>query len=192
MKYYCNLILSTFVGLLILFSCQSNNESIKPTSEANEATIKTVPDHFDRVIGHLVNEEFQLSDSIDYIVSYWEDLINNCTSLDISFDAVNIEIDNDMYFLVGVDDSEDATSVVRLVLDSGVFYEYCYPDPTEMSVPTGSTCTCSGCKSTGPLSVNDCQPKQNELGWYCTDCPRGMGECVKTVTATSGGGTLGS
>lgn len=187
MRKSLKLLFILFLGVAFILGCKTKDSSA-PTDNSFTSIDKTTIDHFSTVIGQVVSGEYQLASGIDDMVSDWEDLINDGSSTTLSFDAVSIELEDNVYYLVGVDDSEDATSKVRLVLDSGYFYEKAYyPDP-EDETPQGSSCTCSGCKSTGPLSVNDCQPKQNELGWYCTHCPHGMGECVKSVTVTTGSG----
>jgi len=190
MRTSCKLLIIAFFGIAILFSCQSKEDSVTQNNNPNEAVVKTGDTHFNTQIAQVVNGQYQFVNDIDDIISDWEDLINNGSSLNVSFDTVYIEMISSEYYLSGIDYSEEAGSRVCLVLDSEVYYEKSYPGSTEESPQTGSTCTCTGCKTTGPLSVNDCQPKQNALDWYCTSCPHGFGECIKTVTATSGTGTL--
>ena len=189
MRTSIKLLIIAILGIVFFAYCQSKEDSVPLNDTSNEAVLKSDTNHWNTLIAQVVSGEYQFVNDIDDIISDWEDLINNGSSLNLDFDTVFIEVEDDEYYLVGIDISSKASSKVCLVLDSGSFYEKSYPDPSE-GPSTGTTCTCSGCTTTGPLSANDCIPKQNAVGWYCTECPRGQGECVKTVTSTSGSGTL--
>ena len=186
MKSMYKLVMITILGVLTVISCQRTGDpNISPNNGSNTTMTKATPDHFDTIIAQVINEQIVFVSNIGGKISDWEDIVNNDQSLNISFDTYNIEVDDGKYYLVGVDDSEHATTKIRMVLSSGNFYEMKYPGESA-SAPQGTTCTCSGCTSTGPGSIGECEPKGSDLtGWYCTDCSEGT--CTKSTTASTGG-----
>lgn len=181
---YKNLLI-TMLGALLLFGCPQNvNSEISPTQKG-ETEVKSSTPHFETIIAQIVKNEIVFTSSIDDKVSKWEKLINMGSSLNLNFDVVDIEIDNNNYYLVGIDDKAKAVSKIRLVLDNGVLYEAKFAGEAKDVPNTGWTCICSGCTSTGPGSAGECSLKQDENGWYCTDCSEGT--CTKTEVAGDNG-----
>jgi len=122
MKTFFNLIAIAILAIVVLCNCQSKETAI-PKDKSNETIDKTDPDHFNTVVGEDQNGEYVLDEDIDDLIANWETNITNGALITIDFDNVSIELEDSKYFLVGVDDSENATSKIRLVLDSGTFYE---------------------------------------------------------------------
>jgi hypothetical protein len=180
------------VGISILLSCQQNNRHNLSSKDnnLNEVITKTTDPHFDTIIAQMINSEIVFVNNISSKILIWEDVINNFSPLSVDFDEYNIEQEGGEYYLVGDDLSSRVTAKIKLVLDSGNIYEYEYPGGTPLATSTGMTVTCSGCTGTGSGSAGECQPKQNEDGWYCTDCSQGT--CVKSSTVKSGGVVSGS
>jgi len=181
------ILIITLLGISILFSCQENDKSYLPpkNDKVNENISKTADPHFDTIIAQMINSEFVFVNNIGTKISNWEDIINDSTSLNIHFSDYTINLEDGEYYLVGFDTSLTAISKIKLVLDSGNFYEREYPGATPLSASTGKSVTCSGCTSTGSGSAGECDPKENSNGWYCTDCSQGA--CTKSSTVTTGG-----
>jgi len=176
----------SFIGVLILFSCQEKRDTSKlSNNNLNESVNKTVTPHFDIIIAQIINEEIVFVDNINERITDWEVVINTNSTLNVSFYDFAIDQEDSKYYLVASDSITPASSKIRLVLDSGKFYEYKYPGATTNVQSTGGSVTCSGCTSTGPGSAGECEPKENEKGWYCTDCSEGT--CIKTSIAQVGG-----
>lgn len=171
------------ISFLILAGCQEK-ENNRSKSEGN---LKTTMRYFNTVIALEDQGSFTLVENIGDKISDWQDLINSQTSLNINFDEYSVDYVDANYYLTGKDTNQHFTSRIRLILDSGNLYEREYPD--NPSAPGyGGTCTCTGCKATGPEHSGECSPKENAGGWYCTDCSDG--DCVKTETAGGGGSIL--
>ena len=173
------------IGFFFLFGCkQTVNSDISPSGD-NVRSEKATEAHFDTKIAERVNNQITLVPNINDIVSKWETIVNQDPNLLVNYETVNVEIDNGKYYLVGVDTANSAVSKVRLVLSNNVFYEKSYPGMSPSSLSTGYSCTCSGCTSTGSVHAGKCSPKENEDGWYCTDCSQGT--CSKSATKKTGG-----
>lgn len=171
------------IGFFFLFGCKQSVKSDNSHSGDTVKSKKTTEAHFDTKIAEKVNNQIKLAPNINDIVSKWETIVNQDSNLSVNFESINVEIDNGKYYLVGVDKAHSAVSKVRLVLSNHLFYEKSFPGMS--SSVGGYGCTCSGCTSTGPDSAGECSPKENEKGWYCTDCSQGT--CSKTVTFQNGG-----
>ena len=184
MKNSINTFMMTLLIITLFTGCQEKSRSSQGSS-TNQVSTKTTSNHFDTIIGHDINGKFVLTSNIYKKVADWEKAINKKSSLNLTFSNVSIEINDGKYFLTGVDESAHATSRIKLILSSGNFYEAKFSAGTARSSWQGYSCTCSGCKSTGPDSAGECSPKENEDGWYCTDCSKG--DCAKTITAVDGG-----
>ena len=186
MKTMYKVLIFTLLGVLTLLSCQGKRDSaILSNNILNESVNKTAAPHFDTIIAQIINEEIVFVDNINEKISDWEDVINNNSTLNISFYNIVIDQEDSEYYLVARDSLTPASSKIRLVLYSGNFYECKYPGTTTGAPSTGGSVTCSGCTSTGPGSAGECEPKEDGNGWYCTDCSNGT--CTKTSTAQVGG-----
>ncbi len=185
MKKLSCFLISVLLSITLLVGCQEKSNSLSSDNNSGQVSNKTSPDHFDTIIGQVINGNFVLVANINEKVSDWEDAINTGSSLNLSFDNVTIEINDGKYFLTGVDESADATSRIKLILSSGNFYEAKFQGGEVGSSSQGYGCTCSGCTSTGSGSAGECSPKENEDGWYCTSCSQGT--CTKTISAVNGG-----
>ena len=186
MKNSISIFISILLAVALLTGCHEKSKKATQENKSSQTTYKTAPDHFDTIIGQVVQGDFVLTPNIGEKVLDWENAINTGSSLDLSFSNVFIEINDGNYYLTGIDESVDATSRIRLVLSSGNFYEAKFTGGTATSPSHGGiSCTCSGCKSTGPDAAGECSPKENEAGWYCTSCS--LGDCVKTETFSTGG-----
>lgn len=172
------------IGFFFLSGCKQSVKSDNSHSGDTVRSEKTNEAHFDTKIAEKVNNKITLAPNISDIVSKWETIINQDSNLLVNFESINVEIDNGKYYLVGVDKTHSAVSAVRLVLSNNVFYEKSYPGMSQSS-SSGESCTCSGCTSTGPDHSGECVAKQNDGGWYCTDCSQGT--CTKSVTVIYGG-----
>ena len=184
MKKSISIFMSTLLTITLLAGCQEKS-TFSQDNNTNQVSTKTTPDHFDTIIGHVINGDFVLAANIDKKIADWEKAINDGSSLNLTFDNVSIEINDGKYFLTGVDESAHATSRIKLILSSGNFYEAKFNAGTARSSGGGISCTCSGCTSTGSDSAGECSPKENEDGWYCTDCSQG--NCTKTETFENNG-----
>ena len=177
-------LITLIVGMFILVGCQGRNGSI--TKATNESDTKATSNHFNTLIAEIVNNEIVFSQDIADIIHIWESVVNKSASTKLAYWTYSIKMDDDSYYLVGIDSITPAISKVCLILDNGKFYEELYPGPSANLRPSGTSVTCSGCTSTGSGSIVECEPKGNELtGWYCSDCSDGT--CVKSVTNESGG-----
>jgi len=186
MKIIRKILLIFFLGTMFLTSCNGKYDaSVKDQNNSTEIVYKTTLDHFDIVIATQVGQDVQFVQDIGQKVTKWETLLNNESSLNVSFDEVIFEIEDDKYFIVGRDHDFPANSKVQLVYDRGNFYEFKYPGETLSSPNYGYSVTCSGCTSTGPGSSGECEVKGDENGYYCTSCSQGT--CTKSTTAGTGG-----
>jgi len=184
MNSTCKVLIALIVGMFILAGCQERDDSIiNPT---DESVTKATSKHFNTVIAEVVNNKVVFSRDISDIMHIWEGAVNKSPSLKLVYWNYSIEMDDDKYYLVGLDSINPAISKVCLILDNGKFYEELYPGSSVKLPPSGTSVTCSGCTSTGPGSIGECEPKGNELtGWYCSACSEGT--CVKSVTEEGGG-----
>ena len=186
MKQSSIILTSVFLAITLTVGCQTKNGKSSQNNNSGQTINKTVAGHFDTIIGQVVNGDFVLVPNIRSKVSDWENAINAGSSLNVTFSNVFIEINDGNYYLTGVDESAGSTSRIKLVLSSGKFYEAKFKGGTATSPAQGGySCTCSGCKSTGSNAAKRCSPRENKDGWYCTSCSQG--NCVKTVTFSSGG-----
>lgn len=172
-------------ALNMFASCNKSVEDTKKSkSNQNENYSKSSSPHFDIKIAEISDQKIKFTQQISDIISNLEDNINTGSQLGLDYYTYNIIKEDDMYFLLAKDSIIPATTKVRLVLDHDQFHEYKYNN-TPSKEAIGVTCTCSGCKSTGPDSSDECQPKVGTGGYYCSDCSDG--DCIKSVTETIGG-----
>jgi hypothetical protein len=175
------------LGISVLLSCQENRDSnnSQESIEINESELKTTPNHFNTIIAQMINNEAVFVEDFDDKITNWENIINAHTSLNVSFDEIVVEIDDSKYYLVARDNTSHITSMVRLALVSGNFYEISYPGETISATQYGIGVTCNGCIGSESDSSGECKPKENKNGWYCTECSSGT--CTKSTSTSSGG-----
>lgn len=181
MKKFSKLTIMFFMGCVILFGCKE----IKEKEIVSETNQKSTLQHFSTVVASVVNENIVFPGNINDMITNWENVINNDPNLSLDFDNYYIEQNDGKYFIISKDLTSNSTSAIALVLLNGNFYEVSYSGVSMSSQNIGTTCTCSGCESTGPGSGKECQPKGDDFGWYCTDCSQGT--CTKSITIQVGG-----
>jgi len=173
------------ISILTLYSCKEDKKVFQLTNSvsADEISYKTTLTHFSDTIASNVNGALVFCGDIQDRVEYWEHLVNNNSTLNLSIDNVIIDFEDGIYYLTAKDARSKVIARLRLLMDGGILYERSFGDIT--SSQHGNSCSCTGCLSTGPDHAGECSPKQNNGEWYCTDCS--SGECTKTETAVDGG-----
>jgi hypothetical protein len=159
------------------FSCgrKTDSKSIDPNDSTEKSGIDSLS-HFNIAIAIISNDQFSFTEDKNLIKIQWEEVINNNSQLDITFDDIKIFNEEGNYFLRGKNNSGHSSSALRLVRVGDKLYEMRTPGG-------GTTVTCSGCTSTGAGSSGECEPAINpHHGWYCTDCSQGT--CTKTTTTS--------
>ncbi len=118
-------------------------------------------------VGENQNGKFVITENLKYLKEDWDKLADG-KQIDYSIIADNK--DNKIYYLLGK--TEGGLKIaISLELKDNVFYSII----DRKGVTT--TCTCSGCMSTG------CDPVLSGETWYCNDP---CSNCTKSVTATNG------
>ena len=126
--------------------------------------------HFNVEVGKILNGEATLTMDVNQIKSNWASAIAANSNLNLSFESITIQEKNSVFFLVGKDSRNTATSVIELILDNGNLYE--------ARISGGSTTvTCSGCEDS--TTAGECEPKKEGDGYLCTPCSKNT--CKKTV-----------
>ncbi|NCA84428.1 MAG: hypothetical protein EOM83_02520 [Clostridia bacterium] len=180
------------LGIALFTGCQGNTSS--ESSDSNATTKGSrIEDgslvHFDKVIGALRDGEIVMVADADALKARWQKVVNDQVEPDISFTGIWIVKEADGYFLRASDTINRASSIVRLVLDGDKIYEFKILDAGKEDQAGSETVTCSGCTSTGPGSVGECEVKWGlEGGYYCSDCS--AGNCQKTHTVVVGSAIL--
>lgn len=181
-----NILLIALLGIFFLSSCKDNSKTqLAENSNITEDFNKSSRLHFDEEIARITNSEIVFVNDINIKVSHWEAMINNSTLLSVSFWDVAIEQEDGEYYIIAKDSIHPSISKIKLILEDEILYECSYKSPVPGSPLTGHSTTCAGCTSSGPEADGECEPKENDKGWYCTDCSQG--NCTKSSTVTSGG-----
>ena len=171
-----------FFSLLFFTSCESwdvKSIDLRTSDSHLKSTLDDEKDHFDKTVGLLLNDEFVFTMDYYEIKEKWEKVLNTHSEISINLDEITIVELNDIIHLQGVDNSNKSVSIIPLVIKDHKLY-------VMREQGGGFTVTCSGCKSTGPDSSNECIPTINPgNGYYCTDCSDGT--CTKSTTYDPGG-----
>lgn len=128
--------------------------------------------HFGTVIGKIENGIALFVLDSNQVKLSLSNSISRSSDLKLNFDKIIIDKNGSEYSLLAKDFAYAGTSRVKLVLDNGKLYE-------AKVKGGGYVVTCSGCKSTGRKSANECVPYDS----WCSACSNG--DCVKTVTSSS-------
>lgn len=190
MKIISKFLILMFFGSVLFTGCQGSTNS--ETSEDN-ATMKDSRSedgslvHFDKVIGELRDGQIVMVADADELKARWQKVVNDQVEPDISFTRIWIVNEADGYFLRGSDTINHASSIIRLVLDGNKIYEFKILNAGKKAQVGSETVTCTGCTSSGPGLVGECEVKYGlEGGYYCSDCS--AGNCQKTHTLVVGSG----
>lgn len=172
-----NIMTIIFLHLICGFGFTGCQQPISDSNQQNSSESSNLSEHFNIKIAEVVEGDTVLVNSINELIIPWQEIVGNGLGKPVEFNEISINSEESRTYLVAVDYELGATSAIELVFEDDSFFE--------MSVAGGSsTCTCTGCWATGPSSATQCQPKQLNQDWYCTECLDGS--CLKTVTATSG------
>ncbi|HZK08674.1 MAG TPA: hypothetical protein VFC92_10785 [Bacteroidales bacterium] len=192
MKNISKFLILMIFGSVLFTGCQGSTNS--ENAEANAAMKDSQNEdgsmaHFDKVIGELRDGQIVMVADADELRARWQRVVNEQVKPGISFTRIWIVNEADNYFLRGSDSINYASSIIRLALDGDKIYELKLNNVGKEDQVGSETIMCSGCESSGPGAVGECEVHYGlEGGYYCSDCS--AGNCQKTHILSVGRGIL--